>query len=104
VTHARDFDALNTAQAVMKGLLTVCRECRDEMPVFSTNVPAAEFVIWGKLSPPEALGPKCHDHAVKWLGHHVGYRSSQYAVVDLRPAREWLNTFGNTANDPAVTP
>jgi hypothetical protein len=72
-------------ESALRQLITSCRECRDEFPVFSTSVPRAEFILWGKLLPPEALGPKCYDHAVKYLGHHVGYRSSQYAVVDLRP-------------------
>jgi hypothetical protein len=53
-------------------------------------VTPAEFILWGKLLPPEALGPKCYDHAVKYLGHSVATRTEQYAVVDLRPLRAAL--------------
>lgn len=34
------------------------------------NAPA-EFILWGKLLPPEALGPRCHDHAAKHVGHRA---------------------------------
>lgn len=73
-----------------RALLTCCRECRDEAAPFATYVTPAEFILWGKLLPPEALGPKCYDHAVKYLGHSVATRTEQYAVVDLRPLRAAL--------------
>jgi hypothetical protein len=63
-----------------------CRECRDEreFKFMAPGVPA-EFILWGKLFPPEALGPRCYDHAAKWLGHGNMSRIDQYAVFDLRP-------------------
>jgi len=55
-----------------------CRECRDE----EVEIQPAEFILWGKLFPPEAMGPKCWDHAAKYI--HSMYRIDQYAVFDLR--------------------
>lgn len=73
-----------------QALLTCCRECRDEAPLFTADIPPADFIIWGKLAAPEGLGPKCYDHAVKYLGRSMPSRSDQYAVVDLRPIRAAL--------------
>lgn len=48
----------------------------------------AEFLLWGKLFPPEALGPRCYEHAAKHAGHEaLGYRLDQYAILDLRGLR-----------------
>jgi hypothetical protein len=63
-----------------------CRECRDEREYGAPGVPA-EFILWGKLLPPEALGPRCYSHAAKHLGHHGMSRIDQYAVLDLRKLR-----------------
>jgi hypothetical protein len=77
---------VETLEAAIGGVLTCCRECRDDLPFGAPGVPA-EFIVWGKLAPPEALGPKCYDHAVKHLGDAMPFRAGQYAVVDLRPLR-----------------
>jgi hypothetical protein len=53
---------------------------------FTAPVPRADFILWGKLLPPEALGPRCYDHAEKWVPGVSG-RADQYAVFDLRPVR-----------------
>ena len=63
-----------------------CRECRDERPMGSPGVPA-DFILWGKLLPPAALGPRCYDHAAAHLGHAAMSRIDQYAVFDLRTVR-----------------
>lgn len=47
----------------------------------------AEFLLWGKLIPPEGLGPRCYDHAAKHVGFHALSPHSGYALVDLRPFR-----------------
>ena len=60
--------------------IETCRECRDEM-AYGSKLPAAVFILWGKLFPQEALGPKCMDHARKWFDV---FRADQYAVFDLR--------------------
>lgn len=44
----------------------------------------AAFIIWGKLSPREALGPRCYAHAVDHLGFNFSYQVDQWAVFDLR--------------------
>lgn len=82
--------------AAARGLLTSCRECRDERDFYTDPVKPADFIIWGKLAPPEGLGPKCYDHAVKHLGHDMPRRSDQYAVVDLRPIRAALDALEGT--------
>ena len=43
----------------------------------------ADYLLWGKLFPPEALGPRCYEHAAKVLGNGMS-RLDQYAVLDLR--------------------
>lgn len=58
-----------------------CRECRDAEP--SVLEPAV-FILWGKLFPPEALGPKCYDHAAEHVGWSNMHRIDQWAVFDLR--------------------
>lgn len=64
-------------------LLTVCRDCE--------NV-SADFIFWGKLYPPEALGPKCYDCAAKLLPHAMlgEHTLRQSAVIDLRLFRRAL--------------
>lgn len=63
-----------------------CRECRDEREWLAPGVPA-DFILWGKLLPSEAFGPRCTDHAVTWLPHLLE-QPDQYAVFDLRPYRQ----------------
>jgi hypothetical protein len=67
--------------------MTACREwCEDKAN--SCGQPA-EFVLWGKLFPPEALGPRCYDHAAAHVGHR-GLGDPSWAIIDLRPARAVL--------------
>lgn len=64
--------------------------CREELDR-SANYPnyrkcwrPAEFILWGKFFPPEALGPRCYDHAMQYTrldAHTV----EQSAIFDLRP-------------------
>lgn len=64
-----------------------CRECRDFEPPLYTR---ADFILWGKLLPPEAMGPKCYDHTADHLGWFAMSRIDQYAVYDLRPVNKLL--------------
>lgn len=73
------------AETLSDRLREHCRECRDELPYGTPNVPA-DFILWGKFFEPEAFGPKCYDHAQKHLGHAAMSRIDQYAVFDLRAA------------------
>ena len=41
----------------------------------------AVVIVWGKLSHPDELGPRCQDHLPSWLHMH---QVDQYAVFDLR--------------------
>ncbi len=92
--HYRRVEDLNARvsdlEAAARGVLTVCREWRDKAPVFAKSVTPADFILWGKLFPPEALGPKCYEHAAKHIGYSGMSQIDQYAVVDLRPIREAL--------------
>jgi hypothetical protein len=63
--------------------------CREWIPEKVNRCGApSEYILWGKLFSPEALGPRCYDCAAKHAGHRaLGDRS--YAIVDLaRLARE----------------
>ena len=63
-------------------MLESCRECRDE----GKEIPVpATVIIWGKLFPPEALGPKCDNHAAIHIGgDYYSPRLANWAVFDLR--------------------
>lgn len=72
---------------LLEQFLSAVGGCREEMPNGDKCWAPAEFVIWGKLSAPQALGPRCYTHASK----HVGDRAlgdPAWAIVDLRPLRE----------------
>lgn len=58
-----------------------CRECRDLEPSVFTP---AEFILWGKLFPREALGPRCYEHAASHISPWGMGRIEEYAVYDLR--------------------
>jgi hypothetical protein len=70
------------ATARAEALRETCREWPDGADD-RCNAPA-EFILWGKLFPPEALGPRCYDHAVEHTGHNMPARVDQWAVFDLR--------------------
>jgi hypothetical protein len=72
--------------------LETCRACLDEQRDGGDwgPAPAADFILWGKLLPPEHLGPRCYDHAREALGWAAMSRIDQYAVFDLRPIRKAL--------------
>ena len=54
-----------------------CRRCRD----LEVQPRPADFIVWGKLFPPESLGPRCGEH----LDPDIRIsRIDQYAVLDLR--------------------
>lgn len=79
----------------MDGPLEFCRHCRDEFwdpdsPGYrATEILPAEFILWGKLFPAEALGPACYGHAAEHLpsGALSPMQIGQYAVFDLRGLR-----------------
>lgn len=56
----------------------------------------AEFILWGKFFPPEALGPRCHDHALPYsrLDTHT---VEQSAIYDLRPTNRAYEQMGDLA-------
>ena len=62
-----------------------CREELGEEHGFHRCGEPAEFILWGKLLKPEALGPRCYDHAAEHVGHSALAPNSGWAVFDLRP-------------------
>lgn len=79
------------------GILTTCRRelGADAVPArrrtYDRCNEPAEFILWGKLFPNEALGPRCYDCALEQIGdHHALAPNSGYALVDLRPIRRAL--------------
>ena len=68
-------------------VVTEVREwCREEgdFPHGDRCNERAEFLLWGKLFPSEALGPRCYAHAVKHTHWGMPSRPDQWAVLDLR--------------------
>jgi len=58
--------------------------CREDMPDGSRCWAKAEYVLWGKLLPARALGPRCYDHAAEHIGHHGLASGSGWALLHLR--------------------
>ena len=88
------------AKELYKALEGIAREGCREWPTGALdrcNVPA-EFVLWGKLFPPEALGPRCYDHAAAHAGHRA-LGDPSYAIIDLRPALRVLDKYAELADD-----
>lgn len=67
--------------------------CREELgePTYDKCWKPAEYVLWGKLLPPEALGPRCYEHAqqyVHWQGLGSGTTFALIHIGDLARACE----------------
>jgi hypothetical protein len=62
--------------------LEFCREWVEDK-TDRCNEPAI-IIIWGKLFPAEALGPRCQEHAAKHLPDLSLHTITQWAVFDLR--------------------
>lgn len=61
-----------------------CRQCRDELP-HGAVLPDAVVVIWKPTLPADALGPKCHTHAIQHIGlDALTAASVPHGVFDLR--------------------
>lgn len=68
---------------------SVAEWCREDLPSGERCHKPAEFILWGKLFPPEGLGPRCYDHAAKHAGHRALSPGTveQYAIYVLpRPS------------------
>lgn len=88
--EARAMNAVERLEAAIEKLETLkgdagipetCRDCRDKLPM-GERVPAAEFVLWGKMFDRAAFGPKCWNHAYRWFP--IDW-VDQWPVYDLRP-------------------
>jgi hypothetical protein len=72
-----------TRAAKANSVSEFCRTCNDA----GISIPA-DLIVWGKLFPKEALGPRCVQHFWKQTGYPVSDLTvGQSAVYDLRVAR-----------------
>jgi hypothetical protein len=81
-------EAAHEALRVAAGKI-VREGCREELgaPTYEKCWRPAEFVLWGKLIPPEALGPRCYEHAARHVPDDALRPGSDWAILDLRPLR-----------------
>jgi hypothetical protein len=72
---------LTQVERTTGGRAEFCRRCRDE----GRGSVAAQFIVWGKLFPREALGPRCYDCMTEQLDHIGHCRScrEQAAIYEL---------------------
>lgn len=63
----------------------------------------AEFIVWGRRFPPEALGPRCYDCAVAQIGHAPLYRGSKYAVFRIADVFEAIASRGGEVDAREAT-
>jgi hypothetical protein len=76
------------AGAIQTFLIAVggCREYLDTDEGYVHCNAHADFVLWGKLIKPDGLGPRCYDHAAKYVGDRA-LGDPSWAIIDLRPLR-----------------
>jgi len=84
---ARVEAAAEQAEKALAGIETTCREWLDNG---SRCGQPAEFLLWGKMTPFEALGPRCYNHAAAWVGHRA-LGNPAWAILDLRPGSAALS-------------
>lgn len=75
-----DFDTMITL-SVLQRHVGGCRE--DLGPDQGKCWRPSEFVLWGKLIPPEGLGPRCYEHAEHHVGPDALRPGTQYALIRL---------------------
>lgn len=63
--------------------VAVSESCREEMADGSRCGAPAETILWGKLLPSEAFGPRCYEHAAKHIGGRAVHDPT-WAAFDLR--------------------
>lgn len=73
-------DAPATLRAIQRKV-GGCREWLDDEARICAK--PSEYVLWGKLIPADGLGPRCYDHAAKWVSQSALAPNSGWALVDL---------------------
>jgi len=73
--------------------------CREDASTGRCGMPA-EFILWGRLLPADALGPRCREHAAAHLGEPALHQLDQWAVFDLRPLLDPLGASKYVTDDP----
>jgi hypothetical protein len=84
-------------------VLRLCHEpCREWVTTKNNRCnERSDVILWGKFFPPEALGPRCMDHAaayIEWRNLSLD-QITQYAIFDLRPIRDAITG----EREPTVT-
>jgi len=69
------------ALEVLRGHIHGCREALDGGGLCWKP---ADYVLWGKLIPPEGLGPRCYECALRHVSHSALGSRSGYALINLR--------------------
>jgi hypothetical protein len=83
-TEAREYRIAKTLEAIRRNV----GSCREWIADSNRCGARAEYVLWGKLFDPDALGPRCYDHAAMHAGHRA-LGDPSYAIIDLgRLARD----------------
>lgn len=90
--------ATNSALGVLQAHIGPCREWCDE----KTNICGAptEYVLWGKLLPAEALGPRCYDHAAEHVHHSGLMAGSGWALIHLAELAGKVEAFRAAGETP----
>lgn len=59
----------------------------------------AEYVLWGKLTPAEGLGPRCYEHAEKHVGHYLLRPRAGAAVIHVAELADAIRSVVGTPPD-----
>ncbi len=81
MSQASEISSRATALAVLQKHVGGCREWVEGKANYCFE--PAEYVLWGKLIPPEGLGPRCFLHAREHVSDYGTRRRSNYALINL---------------------
>ena len=73
-----------TRELVAREIARFVGPCREENGDGERCGKETEYVLWGKLFPAEALGPRCYDCAAKHVAHMGLASRSGWALVHIR--------------------
>jgi hypothetical protein len=73
-----------TIYEALQNHVGVCREWIDTPEHGDRCGKPSEYVLWGKLLPAKGLGPRCYEHASKYVGRSGLMAHSGYALINLR--------------------
>lgn len=70
-----ELERLRAVEQAARTILTLGRAggCREELASGEKCWKPAEFLLWGRLTPPEGVGPRCYGHAARHVGHRCDF-------------------------------